>query len=174
MADNLSGELGFQKLYQEHHAWLVRWLTRRTRNVTNAQDLAQDTFLRLLDRTTLPENLYSPRAWLARIADNLVIDQARREVLERNYLELLAGLPEPEQPSPEAQMELLELLDQIDRLLNGLRPVEKTAFLMSRLDGLTYPEIAKQLNISCSSVEKYMAKAMLKCYSAAYPELSDS
>lgn len=173
MADNLSGALGFHKLYQEHHAWLVRWLIRRTRNASNAQDLAQDTFLRLLDRSALPEAIYNPRAWLARVADNLVVDQARRQVLERHYLDLLADLPEPEQPSPEAQLELLELLDQIDRLLNGLRPLEKTAFLMSRLDGLTYPEIARQLNISCSSVEKYMAKAMLKCYSAAYPERSD-
>ncbi|MGO2136253.1 sigma-70 family RNA polymerase sigma factor, partial [Marinobacter sp.] len=111
------------------------------------------------------------RAWLAKTAGNLAVDRARRQILEKNYLELLAGMPEREHPSPEAQFELLELLDQIDTLLNGLRSIEKQVFLMSRLDGTPYRKIADKLHISLSSVEKYMAKAMLGCYAVAYPDL---
>lgn len=158
------------KLYQEHHAWLVRWLARRTQGMDNAQDLAQDTFMRILARPRVLDSLSNPRAWLVKVANNLVIDQARRRLLEKQYLELLAELPEPELPSVEEQLQLLQLLDRIDQLLEGLRPLEKTAFLMSRLDGLTYKEIAAELNISLSSVEKYMAKAMLACYTASFQE----
>lgn len=168
MATGNSSTIGINQLYQEHHEWLVRWIARRTQGVENAQDLAHDTFMRLLDRPTLPDGIRSPRAWLAKVAGNLVIDQARRQVLENNYLAMLESLPDAEHPSPEQQMELLGILEQIDRLLDGLRPVEKTAFLMARLDGLAYREIAEELGVSLSSVEKYIAKAMLKCYTATF------
>lgn len=161
----------FSSLYEEHHEWLVLWISRRTRRSDNAWDLAHDTFMRLLDHPSIPTSLLNPRAWLAKTAGNLAIDQARRAVLEKNYLTLLATLPQAEHPSPEDQLQLLGLLQQIDTLLNGLRPIEKTAFLMARLNGTSYRQIAEQLEISLSSVEKYIAKAMLKCYSAAYPEL---
>ncbi|WP_133490670.1 MULTISPECIES: sigma-70 family RNA polymerase sigma factor [Alcanivorax] len=170
MDGDTSEQAGFSKLYQEHHAWLVRWLLKRTRGADNAQDLAHDTFMRLLDRPMLPNGIRNARAWLAKTAGNLAVDQARRQILERNYLALLTALPEQEQPSPEDQWELLQLLERIDTLLDGLRPIEKKTFLMSRLDGLPYRKIAEQLGISLSSVEKYMAKAMLKCYIAAYGE----
>lgn len=172
MASDSPAPAGLSELYQAHHTWLVRWLSRRTQGDDRAQDLAQDTFMRLLERP-LPEGLRNPRAWLAKMADNLLIDQARRRTLERNYLEHLASLPEHTQPSPEQQWELLQLLDQIDALLDGLRPIEKKAFLMARLDGMRYQAIADALQVSLSSVEKYMAKAMLKCYTAAYPDLAD-
>jgi RNA polymerase sigma factor (sigma-70 family) len=161
----------FSNLYEEHHEWLVLWISRRTRSSDSAWDLAHDTFMRLLDRPSIPASLLNPRAWLAKTAGNLAIDQARRAVLEKNYLALLATLPQAEHPSPEDQLQLLALLQQIDTLLGGLRAIEKTAFLMARLNGFSYRQIAEQLEISLSSVEKYIAKAMLKCYSAAYPEL---
>ena len=53
-------------------------------------------------------------------------------------------------------------------MLDGLKPKVRQVFLMSRLDGLTYLAIAEQLAISLSSVEKYMAKAMLHCYKARF------
>jgi len=158
----------FKQIYQEHHEWLVRWIASRTSSGDSAQDLAHDTFIRLLDRPVLPVIIKSPRAWLAKVAGNLAVDRARRQVLERNYLALLQNAPEAEHPSPEDQWELLQLLDDIDRLLSGLRPVEKKAFLMARLDGLTYREVSLQLGVSLSSVEKYITKAMLCCYSATY------
>lgn len=160
---------GFTKLYQEHHAWLVRWLSHKTWERDAAQDLAQDTFIKLLNHNIQQEPLTNPRAWLAKIAGNLAIDRARRQILERNYLELLANIPELEHPSAEHQFELIELLNRVDVLLDGLRSIEKKAFLMSRLDGMTYREIAAALHISNASVEKYMAKAMLICYRAMYP-----
>lgn len=79
-------------------------------------------------------------------------------------------MPETAYFSPEEQFQLLRLLEQIDRLLSGLRPIEKTAFLMVRLDGLSYKEVAKQLDVSLSSIEKYIAKAMFECYTLTYSD----
>ena len=66
-------------------------------------------------------------------------------------------------PSPEQRQCLLETLQQIDTMLDGLGEKVRQAFLLSQLEGLTYPVIARRLNVSVSSVKKYMAKATEHC-----------
>jgi RNA polymerase sigma factor (sigma-70 family) len=107
--------------------------------------------------------LREPRAWLTTIAHGLVIDHVRRRSLERACLEAIAALPEPMAPSPETQMLLVEALVRIDAMLDGLPSKARSAFLLSRLDGLGYADIAQRLNVSLSSVEKYMATAIRHC-----------
>ncbi|MNJ28720.1 putative RNA polymerase sigma factor FecI [compost metagenome] len=155
-----------QALYIEHYAWLVDWLRKRLRQGENAADLAQDTFVNVLGKPERLKDVHQPRAWLSTIARALVIDRARRDRLQRAYLEAVASLPEPLVPSPEAQMILLETLAKVEALLDGLPPKVRTAFLLSRLDGLGYKEIAVQLGVSLRSVESYMAKAIRHCYLA--------
>ena len=92
--------------------------------------------------------------------------QANEE--ERAYLEALAQLPEPEVPSLESQALVMETLVAIDRLLDGLKPVVREAFLLSQLDGLTYPQIAERLGLSVSSIQQYMTQAFAHCYRVAY------
>ena len=69
-------------------------------------------------------------------------------------------------PSPESQLILLETLARVDALLDGLRPKVRMAFLLSRLEGLSYKQIAVRLGVSLASVEKYMASAIRHCYLA--------
>ena len=133
----------------------------------NAADLAQDTFVNVLGKPDRLKDVHQPRAWLSTIARALVIDRARRDRVERAYLDAIAHLPEPLVPFPEAQMILLETLAKGDALLDGLPPKVRKAFLLSRLDGLGYKEIALQLGVSLRSVESYMAKAIRHCYFAA-------
>lgn len=100
------------------------------------------------------------------MAHGLLVDRVRRQRVERAYLEAIAHLPEAVVPSPEAQIILLETLARVDALLDGLRPKVRMAFLMSRLEGLGYKEIAQRLGVSLGSVEKYMASAIRHCYLA--------
>lgn len=155
------------ELYRGHHSWLRGWLFKRLECHHQAADLAQDTFLRLLGRDTL-NGLREPRAFLATVAKGLVVDHYRRLSLERAWLDSLAALPEPEAPSAEARVLVLETLVEIDRMLDGLKPKVRSAFLLSQLDGLTYPQIAEQLGISLSSVQQYMTLAFGHCYRVLY------
>ncbi|KIY41933.1 RNA polymerase sigma factor [Pseudomonas sp. 10-1B] len=155
------------ELYRGHHSWLRGWLLKRLECQHQAADLAQDTFLRLLGRDTL-HGLREPRAFLATVAKGLVVDHYRRLSLERAWLDSLAALPEPEAPSAEARVLVLETLVEIDRMLDGLKPKVRSAFLLSQLDGLTYPQIAEQLGISLSSVQQYMTQAFGHCYRVLY------
>lgn len=155
-------------LYSEHHGWLVHWLQRRVHCVHEAADLAQDTFVRLLRQC--PTELQEPRAFLATVARSVLIDHCRRLSLERAYLDTLALMPEPLAPSPEERAIVLEALEQIDRMLDGLGARARSAFLLAQLDGLTYKEVAARLGVSLSSVEKYMATAFAHCYRIVYLE----
>ncbi|RMN80278.1 sigma factor, partial [Pseudomonas cannabina] len=106
-------------LYRDHRGWLLAWLRRNVACPQRAQDLSQDTFVRLLGRDELlaPRE---PRAFLATIAKGLMFDYFRRAALEQAYLGELMQLPEAEQPSPEEQLLILEDLKTIDRLLDRL------------------------------------------------------
>ena len=155
-----------RNLYSDHHYWLVNWLRRRLRNAENADDMAQDTFLYVLGKPEQVAQLREPRAWLSSIAKGLMIDRYRRQQVEQAYLQALAHVPEQDMPSPEERLILLETLTRIDALLDGLKPNVRTAFLLSRLEGLGYQAIAERLGVSVSSVEKYMATAIRHCFLA--------
>ncbi len=154
----------FQMLYREHHRWLQQWLRGRVGSSFDAADLAQDTFLRVLGKPRALDEVREPRAWLSRIAHGLVVDKVRRDEVERACLQAIASLPEPEVVSPEARMLLIELLTAIDAMLEGLGARAREAFLLSRLEQMSYPEIATRMGVSLSSVEKYMAAAIRHCY----------
>lgn len=153
-------------LYIDHHAWLLDWLRKRLRHGDSAADLAHDTFIHILGKPERLQELRQPRAWLSTVAHGLLVDRVRRQRVERAYLQAIAHLPQAQVPSPESQLILLQTLARVDALLDGLRPKVRMAFLLSRLEGLSYKEIAERLAISLSSVEKYMASAIRHCYLA--------
>ncbi|MGH8464276.1 MAG: sigma-70 family RNA polymerase sigma factor, partial [Pseudomonas sp.] len=89
------------------------------------------------------------------------------------YLEALSHLPEAEVPSVETRELLMELLERIAQMLDGLKPKVRRAFLLAQCEGLTHKEIAAQLGISLRSVERYVADALYHCYLLRY-ESQDS
>jgi len=156
----------FGLLYTEHHGWLKGWLYRRLGCSSQAADLAQDTFLRLLvarRKNNEGAEFERPRAYLATVGRRLVYDHFRRVSLERAYLDALALVPEALAISPEHQLLLRETLLQLDRLLDRLKPVVRTVFLHAQLDGLTYAQIADRLNISERTVRRHMVCAFEAC-----------
>ncbi|MFY1665716.1 sigma-70 family RNA polymerase sigma factor [Pseudomonas sp. Pseu.R1] len=156
-------------LYSDHHGWLNGWLRSKLGNAADAADLAQDTFVRLINRSERLE-LKAPRAFLRTVARGLVIDHWRREELERAYLEALAQLPEHETPSPESRELVFELLESIAKMLDGLKPKVRRAFLLAQCEGIPYKQIAEQMSISVRSVERYVADALYHCYQLRYGE----
>lgn len=152
-----------ESLYRDHHSWLRGWIARRVACRETAGDLSQDVFVRLLVRSDATV-MQDPRAYLARMAHGLVIDRYRRQRVEKACLEALASLPEDVMPSAEDQLVIIEALTRIDALLDKLHPRTRQIFLMSRLEGMGYDEIAVQLNVSRSTVQKDLALALRHCY----------
>lgn len=154
-------------LYREHHPWLRSWISSRVGCRERAADLAQDTFLRLLKNRS-SSLIQEPRAYLSSIARGLLVDYYRRRALEEAYLESLAWVPEQDVPSAEERLIILDTLERLDRLLDQLAPRVRQAFLWAQLDGLTCAQIAERLEVSISTVERDLAKALAACYRLRY------
>lgn len=153
-------------LYLDHHGWLQAWLRKRLGDAHQAADLLHDTFVRLLAREEAVE-AREPRAFLTTVAQRVLFNHYRRQKLERAYLEALAQAPQAFALSPEERAVLLETLDEIDRLLDGLPAMVRRAFLMAQLDGMKQADIAQALGLSLTTVKRYLVQAGVQCYFAA-------
>lgn len=160
------GQPQLHTLYAEHHDWLQAWLRKRLGCLFTAQDLAQDTFLRLVVRPREFDGGQHPRAYLTTIAKGLVVDHWRRAEIERVWVAAMLERPDATQPSAEHQAIVVETLIEVDRILASLADKPRQAFLLAQLHELTYAEIGAQLGVSERMVKKYMAQAMLHCLSA--------
>ncbi len=152
-----------QALYVDNHGWLQGWLNKKTGCSYRASDLLHDTFVRLLarDECIQPKE---PKAHLMVVAKRVLIDHWRRERIEKAYFDMLAQQPEEYVAGPEAHHIVVETLMEIDCLLDGLPVMVKRVFLYAQLDGLKQAEIAKKLDISVSTVKRYLVKAGVQCY----------
>lgn len=168
MAADASPHQDIGALYVNHHRWLLGWLHRKSGCWHKSADLAHDTFMRLLAREEMPP-LAEPRAFLTTVAQRVMANQWRREKLEQAYLEALAHLPIDSIPSTEERAILLETLQEIADLLDGLPAPVKRAFLMAQLDGMSQAEIAAALGVSLTTVKRYLVKAGTQCYFAIGP-----
>jgi len=152
-------------LYSEHHGWLFAWLRGKLGNRTEAADLAQDTFLRLLGKRegTPLAPLREPRGYLATIARGLLIDRYRRQALEQAYLEALAQQAEATSISAETHAIIIETLLAIDRLLDRLGARTRAIFLLAQIEELSYVEISGRLGVSLPTVKKHLVRAYTEC-----------
>lgn len=149
-------------LFRSHYPWLCSRLHRHLDSRAHAEDIAAATFVQLLGAPNVPP-IRQPRALLTTIALCLIYQLWRRRELERSYLDTLDNDDAPSVGSPENLAQMLEALQAIDHLLDSLPAKVKATFLLSRLNGLTYPEIAVELGISQRSVSDYMARALNRC-----------
>jgi RNA polymerase sigma factor (sigma-70 family) len=138
---------------------LRKLLISRGRTVDDTDDLIQEAFLRL-ELYCREHQVQQPEAFLVRTALNLSVDErrsayARRVVAER--VECLT-LIDPH-PTPDEVLATQQRLLRMRRGLQTLSPRVREVFLMNRLEGYSYGQIAEQLGISESAVEKHIAKA---------------
>lgn len=152
-------------MYSNNYRWLVNLLNKKLRCSHVAADLAQDTFISILSKDALQpiDKIHNPRAYLTTIAQRILFNFYKRRSLEQAYLEAISHMPDDMILSVEDRLILLETLQQIDAMLDGLQVQIRRAFLLSQLEGLTYAEIALKLKISQRTVKRYMTQAFEQC-----------
>lgn len=150
-----------KRLFLAHRRELQAYLTRRLRDREMAADLTQETFLRFVEqgsRTTIVDD----RSYLYRTARNLAIDHVRRIDRHRTDLEThegLAGIPE-DRPDAERIVDGRQRLERLRAIVEELPMRTRRVFVLNRVEGLTYEEIATKLGISVSSVQKHLTHAL--------------
>jgi RNA polymerase sigma-70 factor (ECF subfamily) len=145
----------FELLYRRYRDRLYAFLVRYTGNSTTAQDLFQETFLRVFrDRAR-----YEPRAafatWLFTIARNLFLDSLKRpgaSTISDQPARVSQAVPDPS-PSALEALERRELDAALHHALTSLPEEERAILLLSRFEGLRYAQIAEILGTSEGAVK---------------------
>ncbi len=152
----------FEQLYRRYRERLYPFLMRYTGDAATAQDLFQETFLRVFrDRAR-----YEPRAafstWLFTIARNLFLDSVKRTGTPQKFLEREAvsrAAPDPS-PGPLETLEQREADAMLRRAVASLEEQDRAILLLSRFEGLRYGEIAEILGISEGAVKVRAHRAL--------------
>lgn len=157
--------------YRDFDAPLRAFLTRQTRCASDAEDLAQETFLRLLRMDDRGE-IRSVKAFLFKTATNLIRDRVRRT--HTRMMRSAVPASEVDLPDtgtePSNSVESMQMVALFARTVAALRPSTRQAFLLYRLEACSHAQIARQMGISVSMVEKHVSAAMAALHRAGIDE----
>lgn len=155
-----------EKLLAEHDSAIRRFVRVRLHSDHDCDDVVQDLYVRLSQIDDLPQKLANrldtARNYLLQIASNLLIDKSRRAKV-RHQAQHDSGVDLDQYSSldsPERTFANKRQLHVVDHTLKKLRPRQRQAFLMHRVEGLSYREIGDSLGLSVSTVEKHISAAL--------------
>jgi len=154
-----------EKLFAEHRGALQRYISRRLRTKSDAPDLAQEVYVRLL-RLSDTEAIRNPQLYLYTVASNLVKEHGLREGRLAPLPELdEAGVAEGlgELPPLDSQLESIQTVERLGTALEQLPARWRTALILQYRYGLTYREIGDRLGVSSNMVKKYLAQGLAHC-----------
>ena len=165
-----SQSLLLDEIFQAQRRALVGTIYRIVGCVHTSEDLAHDAYMRV-SKAAASRQIDHLRPFLYQTARNLALDHVRRDRLRRRLISDDTGATQwaevPEaRPSQEATSIDRERLAAFRRALSRLPERARRAFILSRLEGLSYPEIAQRLGVSESTVFNDVKAALAHCLEA--------
>jgi len=153
-------------IYLQFNEELCRGIIKKfSLSRTEAEDVVQTAFT---SYTESGAPVVNPRAFLYKSCSNIAIDQIRRGDVRSSYARSVAEMDVESVGviGPERQMEARQRLDIVSKALCIMPDKRRKLLMMSRFDGLSYAEIARQVNLSETAVRKHIAKALAGCLRA--------
>lgn len=148
----------------QHRAALHRYLGKLTSGAQDIEDLVQETYVRMY---ALPDFhlVESPKALLFRIAHNLAVERARRHKAQATDtvgdLETLTVFSE--EAPPEEQTDARRRFESFCAAVERLPPICRRVFVLRKVHKLSHAEISEVLGVSESTIEKHVAKGLVRC-----------
>lgn len=152
----------FDALYAKFHNKvenLARALLEGHTGGMSAKDIAQAVFIKVWEkRTLIAASVKDFDSYLFTMTRNETLNYLSRSALR--YTSMAEDLPIPAKDNVMSAIEASETERQIDLALDNMPPQRKRAFLLSRIQGLAYKDIAKEMDISSKTVEKHISSAL--------------
>jgi RNA polymerase sigma factor (sigma-70 family) len=144
-----------------HFRRLEKLLRRRGSTREEAEDLIQEAFLRVKIYCDEGGEIKEPEAFLVRTVLNLARDVRAHEHRDLYVDQPVETLLIPDcGATPDEVLAAEDRLKELSRTLDEINPRTREVLFMHRLDGLSYAQIADHFDVSVSSIEKHIAKAM--------------
>jgi RNA polymerase sigma factor, sigma-70 family len=146
--------------YAAHGPRLARYF-RRHLLAQDVGDFVQECFRRFAQvRASAPDPIDRPAAYLVRTAHNLVAERARADGRRMQAGHVRFDEDVHAGPDPHEALEARDTIRRLEDTIARLKPKTRTIFLMHRIEGLSYEEIAVAQGMSVKGVEKQMTKAL--------------
>lgn len=157
-SNGVFGLTEFRQLFDQYFKQVKNFIYYKLGDVDAAEDIAQECFVKVWENRekVKPE---SAKSYLYTIANNLTINQLKRQKVVLKFLSRKSKLEHNE--NPQFGMELEEFTKHLQDAITSLSEKQRIVFLMNRIDSLTYAEIATRLEISVKAVEKRMTGALM-------------
>jgi RNA polymerase sigma-70 factor (ECF subfamily) len=157
----------FEFLFKNYYPRLLGYATRFIEDKEIVRDIIQECFMKLWEKRETLQSV-SEASLLFAMVRNACLDYLKHYHLEQQYsIEYLANIEGEERLyhadfsfDPDRKLLYDELQEQIRQVIDQLPPRCKEVFLLSRFENLKNKEIAEQLHISLTAVEKHISKAI--------------
>lgn len=148
----------YEAIFTEHYSKLRSYLYYKYGDLARAEDVVQDVFSKVWQNCA--SILYDTvKSYLYRAVNNSTLTSIRHLKVVRSHAEIPVKSMDFE--SPDFHLEEKEFMEKLQQSIGQLRPKQREAFLMHRIDQLSYAEIADQLDITIKAVEKRISQALL-------------
>lgn len=167
-------EAAYRELLSRYERPVFSLIFRMVRDRALAEDLAQETFIKVLNALDSYRPEFKFSSWIFKIANNAAIDQLRKRELDTLSLDGAPGARTAEEveatalqavdrtESPLAELESRELGSEIEQAIGRLRPEYRTAILLRHVEGRAYEEIAEVMDLPLGTVKTYIHRARLE------------
>jgi RNA polymerase sigma-70 factor, ECF subfamily len=156
-ADNV---FAFDALYKRYSKRLYKFGHSILKSQEESENLIQDAYLKLWENRDKVEKDNSVKSYLFTIAYNSAITIIRKKARESVFIEYLKSLQEINEEPVNVELEYKELTTKLDEIITLLPPRQKEVYLLHKVEGLKYAEIAERLNISENTIENHMSRAL--------------
>ena len=156
-----SDKKSFKKLFSNYHDSLFRFIVYKTKDSDLAEDITQETFLRVWKtrEKIVPEKSFF--SLIARISTNLCYDHFRHLEVRNRHRDQIPDFSKSHYDNPQSITDLEILQEKIQDLVNKELPEKcKNIFILSRIEGKTNSEIAEILSLSIRTVENQIYRAL--------------
>lgn len=154
--DNVCEEKVFNAIFNSNSKTIFNYIYYKYGNEEKAYDAVQEAFVKLWENCAkvAPEKA---KAFVYKVANNLYLNVLKAEKVRLKYAD---KAPKTSSESPEFLMEEKEFKEKLDRALNSLPENQRIVFLLNRIDGKKYAEIAVMEGVSVKAIEKRMHLAL--------------
>lgn len=149
----------YNNLYKSHAESLRNHLYFKFGDLSQAEDIVQEAFIKLWAKCN-SIILEKAGGFLYTVAKNLFIDKIRSKKVALQFEKSSVNLQDNEDPY--FHLRTKEFKQRLESVISSLPEKQREAFLLNRIEKLTYKEIAQKLEISQTAVEKRIAKALIK------------
>jgi len=156
-----SDSFAFKELFYDFHDPLFRFTVYRVHDEDIAEDITQETFIRVWKNRKRLQPTKSFFSLIARISSNLCYDHFRHMKVRQRYKDSVPQYGDSHFDNPETSIQADVLQAEIQRIVNAKLPEKcRIIFILSRINGMANPEIATELDLSIRTVENQIYRAL--------------